>query len=147
MNKICTSLEQSKKLIELGIDINTADMYYQYYKSYSLSEGITEGHCDIPVIGSWKEHHISIPDPAMPNADFPAWSLAALLELIPPYLGEFNEGIDFGLSKAMNGKWYSAYYQQINDIGEMTIIKVVTGNTSVDTLFEMVVWLKENNKI
>ena len=25
MNKICTSLEQSKKLIELGIDINTAD--------------------------------------------------------------------------------------------------------------------------
>lgn len=28
MNKICTSLEQSKKLIELGIDRNTADMYY-----------------------------------------------------------------------------------------------------------------------
>jgi len=26
MNKICTSIEQSKKLIELGIDINTADM-------------------------------------------------------------------------------------------------------------------------
>lgn len=27
MSKICTSLEQSKKLIELGIDVNTADMY------------------------------------------------------------------------------------------------------------------------
>lgn len=28
MNKICTSIEQSKKLIELGIDVNTADMFY-----------------------------------------------------------------------------------------------------------------------
>lgn len=27
MDKICTSLEQSKKLIEFGIDVNTADMY------------------------------------------------------------------------------------------------------------------------
>jgi len=30
-SKICTSIEQSKKLIELGIDVNTADMYYQWY--------------------------------------------------------------------------------------------------------------------
>ena len=29
MNKICTSIEQSKKLIELGIDANTADMTYR----------------------------------------------------------------------------------------------------------------------
>ena len=29
MNKdLCTSVEQSQKLIELGIDINTADMHY-----------------------------------------------------------------------------------------------------------------------
>ena len=28
MNKICTSMEQSQKLMELGIDVNTADMYY-----------------------------------------------------------------------------------------------------------------------
>lgn len=27
--KICTSIEQSKKLVELGIDINTADMYWE----------------------------------------------------------------------------------------------------------------------
>lgn len=31
MNKICTSIEQSRKLIELGIDINTADMIYHKY--------------------------------------------------------------------------------------------------------------------
>ena len=36
MNKICTSVEQSKKLIELGIDIKTADMYYSY--DYNIEE-------------------------------------------------------------------------------------------------------------
>ena len=30
MNKICTTIEQSQKLIELGVDVNTADMRYGY---------------------------------------------------------------------------------------------------------------------
>ena len=30
MKKICTTIEQSKKLIELGIDVRTADMHWQY---------------------------------------------------------------------------------------------------------------------
>ena len=34
MNKICTSQKQSQKLIELGIDINTADMRYGYIAHY-----------------------------------------------------------------------------------------------------------------
>lgn len=33
--KICTSIEQSKKLIEFGIDVNTADMYIGNYISKS----------------------------------------------------------------------------------------------------------------
>jgi len=28
MNKLCTTIEQSQKLIELGIDVNTSDMFY-----------------------------------------------------------------------------------------------------------------------
>lgn len=77
----------------------------------------------------------------------PAWSLSALLELIPPYLGEFSEGIDFEFSKSMNGKWYSARYFQLNNNRAITFNKVVTGDTAIDAAFEMVVWLKENNKI
>ena len=30
MNKICTDLIQSRRFIELGIDINTADLHYMY---------------------------------------------------------------------------------------------------------------------
>lgn len=130
MNKICTSIEQSKKLLELGIDVNTADMYYQYYKSFSPSEGITEGHCDIPVIGSWKEHHISIPDPAMPNADFPAWSLTALLDFIPNYKLSSEHNYHTCTAETSFGKETVGWF-----------------DTPIDAAFELVVWLKENGKI
>lgn len=32
--RITTSIEQSKKLIELGTNVNTADMYYEKIKKY-----------------------------------------------------------------------------------------------------------------
>lgn len=127
MNKICTTVEQSKKLLELGIDRNTADMWYINGEGKSY-------------IGNWSENQHDWDD-------IPAWSLPALLELIPPYLGEFNEGIDFGFSKSMNGKWYSAHYIQLNDDGVATFNKTVTGDTAIDAVFEMVCWLKENGKI
>ena len=129
--KICTSIEQSKRLIELGLDVSTADMDY------------------IPIINLENEYDIQVNNWNNEHEDnwIPAWSLSALLELIPPYLGEFNEGIDFGFSKSMNKKWYSAHYIQLNDNGLATFNKTVTGDTAIDTAFNMVCWLKENNKI
>lgn len=120
---ICTTIEQSKKLIELKIDINTADMCW-----CNENDVIT-----IPYIDSL-------------ITECPAWSLSALLDLIPPYLGEFNEGIVFGFGKAINGKWYVAHYlQYVNEY--IKPIKTVTGDTAVDAVFEMIVWLKENKKM
>ena len=83
---ICTTIEQSKKLIELKIDINTADMCWFENDVFTIS------YIDSLI------------------TECPAWSLSALLELIPPYLGEFNEGIDFGFDKAVNGKWCGSVY-------------------------------------
>ena len=127
MNKICTTIEQSQKFIELGVDVSTADMnYWQLSNYYDL----------VPKVS----HHSGF-------SNIPAWSLSALLELIPPYLGNFNDGIDFGFSKSMNGKWYSAHYIQLDNSGLATFTKTVTGDTSVDAAFEMICWLKENKKI
>ena len=131
MNKICTSIGQSKKLLELGIDVNTADMYWS--------------HRVVDTMVIYEPRVITLMPHA--NENIPAWSLSALLELIPPYLGEFSEGVDFGFGKAMNGKWYSAHYIQLDNSGLATFSKTVTGDTSVDAAFEMVVWLKENGKI
>ena len=125
MNKFCTTIEQSKKLIELGIDRKSSDMYYWCGSDLR--------------IGGYKAQDEEF--------DIPAWSLSALLELIPPYLGEFGEGIDFGFGKAMNGKWYSAHYLQYFQNGDVDSVKTVTGDTAVDAVFEMVCWLKENGNI
>lgn len=101
MSKICTSIEQSQKLIELGIDINTADMCWQN-----------------------NEFPIGFND----DEAVPAWSLTALLELIPSNV--------FLYSKLV--KWDESYYIENREM---------LYDNPVDAVFEMVCWLKENNKI
>ena len=66
MNKICTDINQSKKLIELGIDVNTADMYYFIADSLKQQE---------------MNYAIRIGTPIV-KTDIPAWSLTALLGLM-----------------------------------------------------------------
>lgn len=61
MNKICTTIEQSKKLIELGIDRKTSDMYYW------CGEDLR--------IGGYKAQD--------EDYDISAWSLTALLDILP----------------------------------------------------------------
>ena len=69
MNKICTSIEQSQELIELGIDVSTADMYWANDALPLISFPLGDIDAD------W--------DYAMENGMVPAWSLAALLKLMP----------------------------------------------------------------
>jgi len=79
MSKICTDLKQSRKLVELGLDPNTADMMYLYrINSKTKQEGIE----DIPTVRE------ELP---IQKGDVPAWSLPVLLELIPNYRIESNE--------------------------------------------------------
>lgn len=62
--KICTSVDQSKKLIELGLNDNTADMVWQVNKFHCFPATIQQS-----VIKSIDA--------------IPAWSLSALLDIIP----------------------------------------------------------------
>lgn len=64
---VCTSIEQSNRLIELGINPKTADM--GWFKAYSLREEIYK-----PYIKGYKlENH---------QSDIPAWSIYKLIEII-----------------------------------------------------------------
>ena len=67
MNKICTSLEQSKKLIELGLDANTADMCYRIVAYNPNDTHVYQPYCFVGTLES----------------DIPAWSLSALLDVLP----------------------------------------------------------------
>ena len=105
MNKICTTIEQSKKLIELGIDVNTADMFYPNAPS-----------------------PVPCADDGNPKGDvyIPAWSLVALLELMP-YVNFYKNGNKIKIE--------NAYRTIRNDI------------SLIDAAFEIVCWLKENGKL
>ncbi len=70
MTNFCTSIEQSKKLLELGIDINTADMYWEYNHNIHTYDDIPR----VVVVNNWDDVH---------KKDFPAWSLSALLDMWP----------------------------------------------------------------
>ena len=72
MVKICTSIEQSKKLIELGVDVNTADIYY-----------------DVNSYGIQSKPEVAIGK--ISSKDIPAWSLTALIELLPNKIVVNNE--------------------------------------------------------
>lgn len=120
-NSICTSYEQSKSLLELGIDPNTADMYYGYLKK--------------------KPELFPYADSEVKTLCIPAWSLTALLALMP---------------KIKFFKDEDAYEPCISRYGDKYICSYNCGGADehwyiednpIDAAYKMVCWLKENNKI
>ena len=144
MNKICTSQEQSKKLIELGIDETTADMFWD-----TLSAKNTEAQVD--------NHHLV--DEYDDWYRVPAWSLSALMNLLPSEfteVGEYSEttykidirkyaltdDVDIYQIAYGNYRWYedgSCSWSDLINTGEKEEI--------IDAVFQMIVWLLENEKL
>lgn len=112
MNNICTSIEQSQKLIELGIDIDTADMLWTYDFMVNDINGLN-------VISELLKPE---------ENDIPAWSLTALLKLMPK-------------SMILTPNPLSTNYCCRNVEFDMEFY----ADNPVDAAFEMLVWLKENN--
>lgn len=128
MNKICTSIEQSKKLIELGIDANTADMDY------------------VPCVNDMNEYDyvVNIWNNEHEENWIPAWSLTALLELMPKLYEFENDPEDGGCQPNLckgwdNNQWHIVYRSSIY-ITEWY-------DDPIDAAFEMICQLKEKNKI
>lgn len=110
-NKICTSIEQSQKLIELGIDISTADMFWDTAEPDKRRKplvGPISDYCD------------------MEDWAIPAWSISALLKLMP------NNTILHCSEHA-----YSLGYKDFC---------TATHINSMGAVFDMVCWLLENKK-
>lgn len=120
MNKICTSIEQSEKLLELGIDVNTADMYWWSTSKRSYIEAMDDGDFNEA------EGHI------------PAWSLSALLVILPILERK-------GYQKAKPRLLYNVAINKW--IVDSHVYTTDAYDNPVDACYEMIVWLKENNKI
>lgn len=118
MNKICTSIEQSQKLIELGIDVSTADMYWWATSKRYYMEAMDDGDFNE------REGHI------------PAWSLTALLGIIPDKISIDNESYYLSFDKKS-----IAFRGPITWDGQKS--KSFEMDNLIDAVFEMVCWLKE----
>ena len=128
-NSVCTSYEQSKSLLELGLDPNTADMKY-------------DPRWDIPVIISEYDYdsHLNY-NPEYENTDIPAWSLAALLGLMPK-IKFFKDEDAYEPCINRYGDKYICHYN-CSGADEHWYIE----DNPIDAAYNMVCWLKENNKI
>lgn len=143
MNKICTSIEQSKKLIELGIDVNTADMCYYYDHNWS------NDYIEIPKV--WNDEYEQF-IPESEEDDIPAWSLSALLKLIPKHISRKDKIHYDGQTFIPSFKWEisptAIYYTDGNDIMDNVSFGYGENNMElIDAMFKMVCWLKEHGEI
>ena len=116
-----TTIEQSKKLVELGLNPDTADMYI--YKN--VYTGALSCFNNRTLIGNYS----SLEDKAVA---YPCWSLAALLDIIN------NNDIPYRLRNNRNSKsGYILSVQLINHKGMNDFNKIV----------DCITWLLENNYI
>lgn len=122
MNNICTSIEQSQKLIELGIDVSTADMFWWHNTEEKRYEASLN---DYAFICDW---------------DIPAWSLSALLSVLPSVIKRNGKRMFLTMEKAGA---YNIYYKSPDRRDELWETK----EEPIDAAFGMICLLKEFGKI
>lgn len=74
-SSVCTTREQSERLLALGLKKETADMKYLGTREY-YGGVFTEGTSSLPII-------IDTEDDDITEYEIPAWSLHRLIEMIP----------------------------------------------------------------
>lgn len=129
MNKICTSLEQSKKLIELGIDVSTADMFWKNGVSNKYIQ------CFTPFVSNGTNIDF--------DYDIPAWSLSALLSVLPDEItddGDVYRNMVFHLK----GK-YIIQYPRLTTLWP-SLLSVEEVNL-IDACVEMIIKLYERKML
>ena len=146
MNDICTSVEHSKKLLELGIDVKTADMWWaERYEGRVTENGQY-------IVAEEPYYYPSLIKPSDNNysqdtiKDIPAWTLTALEQLMPFHIIENNERYGFGQWKGLNARG-ETYCFQYKSNTEECLYETIHWNNPLNAAFEMVCWLKENGKI
>ena len=122
--KICTDIPQSKKLLELGVDINTADMLWTYDFVVNDINGLNV------ISANFKPE----------ENDIPAWSLSALLGIVPN--GEKND--ENYVDTESHSDFYICTYRNCWD---GCIHSEYSEENLIDAVFGMVRWLLENKKI
>jgi len=127
-----TSKKQAKKLVDAGLDVNTADMAYRRFRVGSDFEWSPE--C-VPYKNYLKQDDDGCSFPV--NLVKPCWSLGALINLMPNFTMDSTGWCLFSIDSDP----YSDYYHEIkcDENGEDD------GTSSImDNVVEMVLFMKRN---
>ena len=132
--KAFSDLEQSKKLAEI-LPIESADMYY-------------EEVCNLPkaIIGNYIFHNQCMEDRDYKKLSnpvlSPAWSLAALINIIPQEL--FDGEYIINITEGIDNKWIITYDHYENRNHSFYGLSAGADNL-VDACYEMIIKLHEQN--
>ena len=131
MKKICTDIEQSKKLAEI-LPIKSADMWWSknfIYYNPTAAIGISAEYSNAYTYKFGED-------------DIPCWSLAALIDILPHRIDDSYELVMGKLSDI--GGWEVMYmYYDVDDYVEPHTKYRVIHSNSIDACFEMIVKLHE----
>ena len=135
-----TTIEQSKKLVELGLSPDTADMFYSRRPT---------GKSEYSVFPDFKpEGRLEV----FTKVDLPCWSLGALIELMPKII---SVPVDERSAYFYSLEWQFANDNSLRYIATnrgKCLIDIYSdhdtrGKSLIETAFEMVCWLLENGYI
>lgn len=104
-SQICTSREQSERLLSLGLKKETADMRWER-------------------IGQMYDYYASAKKPYI-SSDIPAWSLHRLIEMMPKNIAiDGDAAYPLQIQKRSDGKWcvgYQGWYDCVGDLYDSVI--------------------------
>ena len=124
-----TTKEQSKELLKLGLNPETADMCFEYQKAHWPDE---PAYLDWPQC--YKKHD---------EQDIPCWSVGALMDLIPKRIVKNNTEYSMCLQTLTH--CYSLCHTDGRYL--TTLGCQIIGKPLIDAVYQYVVWLIENGYI
>ena len=149
---IATTKEQSVRLLQCGVDPKTADMCYQFIDECC-------NNTDNPICSTPKEQYATVSGHGFGDHRIhitPAWSLSALLALLPE---KIEGGYWLTIQKCSRAKNEPVYYgiayfkckwDNPEDISNSTIttlgrLKYFTDRNLIEAVCKMIEWLTANN--
>ena len=124
-----TTIEQSKHLFELGLNPDSADMFWMDTNSVKPCLNLMDD-------GIFNHRNYLV---RFPNTSLPAWSLSALLEVMPN-----NDYWEICLWQYKDQRWQCVFDDVEFSNGET---KSFVADTPIDAAYKMVCWLLEQELI
>lgn len=142
-----TSIKQSKKLVELGLDPKTADMYYQ-----AVLPKFSDKFHHVPEVGNplhsleWYNKGYTTSGKKSLSLDeycIPCWSVGALFTVMPNILSK-RSGITHvpTINKSITGNKYFVEY-----LGSYPNIPINVTSNIITAVYNTVIWLLNNGYI